>query len=95
LQWELKELLYEMPVSALSKGVRHPHFRIVLEVNWRKGGFCSYVLRTNSSPTLALLERKNFPKKALDSARILAKKVKDSQGNYHSKFPELIDQQYL
>lgn len=90
-EWEIEELLLELPVSAKSKGKRRPHFRILLRVRWLSLGAHTYMLTAKSSPSGILLERKTLTKNAIQGARILARKVKDSKGRYAGKSEANLD----
>ena len=82
LDWEIEELLLELPTSAKSRGKRSPHFRILLKVKWVNKAHCVYVLSVKSSPSDVLLKRKQSHKDSLQAARILARRMKDSRGRY-------------
>ena len=82
LDWQIEEILFELPVSARSRGSRHERFRIVLNVSWKLRGHLTCVLKAQSSATKVLLERKDSSKEALKTVRILAKRWKSSKGDY-------------
>lgn len=90
IDWQIEELLLELPVAPRSRAKRKQHFRIQLTVNWCELGRRSYVLKLKSSPTQSLLKRDSFSKKDFKAARILASKLKDSQGRYSANNPDLL-----
>ena len=89
--WEIEELLLELPFSPHSRGKRKEHFRILLKVQWHQLGMHQYILTKKSSPTEVLVARIPHDRQALSTARILARKHKDSHGAYTSISAEKID----
>lgn len=90
-EWEISEFLYEIPLSAKSKGKRSTHFRITLAVNWIVEGVQNYTLNLKSSPSRVLIERRVHFSSSFEAVRILARRTKDSKGRYTCQEALLLD----
>ncbi|MEZ4814499.1 MAG: hypothetical protein R3A80_04745 [Bdellovibrionota bacterium] len=90
VDWQIEELLLELPIAPKSRAKRKQHFRIKLSVKWCDLGQRIYILKRCSSPTQKLLKRDSVSNKDFKAARILASKLKDSHGGYTASNPELL-----
>ncbi len=90
-EWEIEELLYEVPQSLKPRTQRKTHLRILLRVHWHVLGMHHYILTLKSSPTRVLIDRISQERQVFATAIILARKQKTSHGSYVAIAPEKID----